>query len=181
MSPRITRSSTRQAASQVAPSSTAPNPSKPNQDPPGPAIHPTGGQLPSRKRKASAGIKQSVPAPQSAPADRRSKRQKIPEPSTPAPNASIQSRLRRKGTTSAVMEGSRYAAQQSADNISVPLLTREHSGQSGPSDITGSTSPIPIADKRRSRTQKSSEKSKSLSSSKSYICFIYFDLTKDIR
>ncbi|EQL02831.1 HECT-domain-containing protein [Ophiocordyceps sinensis CO18] len=100
MSPRITRSSARQAASQAA---QAPDtPAAPASAPSPPATP----QLP-RKRKASSTDNSPPTASHSTSSGRRSKRKKIPEPAAPAPPApanSLASRPRRKGKTSAEMD-----------------------------------------------------------------------------
>ncbi|KND88603.1 putative ubiquitin fusion degradation protein C12B10.01c [Tolypocladium ophioglossoides CBS 100239] len=133
MSPSITRSSARQAASNAAqglgaPAATASTPTAPA----------ASSTQQARKRKASSNDK-SPAAPQSASSGRRSKRQKIPEAAVssqpPAPTTSLTSRPRRKGKAPAEMDSS--------------------DGLSGPADAAENTTQAPVSSRKSSRSKKS--------------------------
>ncbi|KYK60645.1 HECT-domain-containing protein [Drechmeria coniospora] len=132
MSPRITRSSTRQAASQQAAqaSGTHTTHTTPRAAPPSSAPGQT------LKRKAS-NDKSSPPAQQPAPSARRSKRPKIPEaPPTLTPSAanpSIVVKPQRKGKAPVEMEGSENALPGHADtpgNSTQPAASSRKSSRS---------------------------------------------------
>ncbi|UKZ79283.1 hypothetical protein TrVFT333_007033 [Trichoderma virens FT-333] len=115
MSPRITRSSARQAASQAArapaapPASTAPLPESSSPTAPPPSL--------SRKRKVSSAEKNLATGPQPSSSVRRSKRQKIPEAAVPPPETvdnPSHSTLPRKGRAAADMDGAEVPAVAAA-------------------------------------------------------------------
>ncbi|KAJ4855478.1 HECT-domain (ubiquitin-transferase) domain-containing protein [Trichoderma breve] len=107
MSPRITRSSARQAASQAA---RAPAASSESSAPTAPPPPPSSSSSSSRKRKVSSAEKNLATGPQPSSSVRRSKRQKIPEAAVPPPPPetvpnSSHSSLPRKGRAAADMDG----------------------------------------------------------------------------
>ncbi|KAL7904417.1 hypothetical protein GGI35DRAFT_484581 [Trichoderma velutinum] len=116
MSPRITRSSARQAASQAARAPAAssasavplPESSSPTAPPPSS----------SRKRKVSSAEKNLATGPQPSSSVRRSKRQKIPEAAVPPPPEAVDnsphSTLPRKGRAAADMDGAEVPAVAAA-------------------------------------------------------------------
>ncbi|EGX95706.1 ubiquitin-protein ligase Ufd4, putative [Cordyceps militaris CM01] len=111
MSPRITRSSARQAASQVAQTSAAPNTAKPTPESADRSASPNTPQLPSRnKRKASAGSKLPANTTRPSSSDRTSKRQKLPEETATAlplsANTKAPPKAHRKGNIFPMMDGS---------------------------------------------------------------------------
>ncbi|KAL7929089.1 hypothetical protein V8C35DRAFT_204747 [Trichoderma chlorosporum] len=116
MSPRITRSSARQAASQAA---RAPAASSASAEPVPESSSPTAPppSLP-RKRKVSSAEKSLATGPQPSSSVRRSKRQKIPEAAIPPPETTIdnssQLTLPRKGRAAADMDGAEVPAVAAA-------------------------------------------------------------------
>ncbi|KAJ6438936.1 ubiquitin-protein ligase Ufd4 [Purpureocillium lavendulum] len=144
MSPRITRSSARQAASQAAQASDTPPP-----PPSAAAAAPTttsstaaAASTPlARKRKAATTDKSPATASQPNSSGRRSKRQKIPEAPAPAalpastPTLAIQPRRKGKAPAPADM-----------DNVD--------SGVPGPADETQNTSQAPLSGRKSGRSKK---------------------------
>ncbi|KAJ3481082.1 hypothetical protein NLG97_g7911 [Lecanicillium saksenae] len=124
MSPRITRSSARQAASQVAQTSAAPNATKHTSESADPSTPSNTSLPPPRKRKASTGSKPPATVSRPSSSGRRSKRQKIPEDATttlpPSANTKAPSKVLRKGKTSAIMDGS-------SDHTAPKETTHDHS------------------------------------------------------
>ncbi|POR37374.1 Putative ubiquitin fusion degradation protein C12B10.01c [Tolypocladium paradoxum] len=135
MSPRITRSSARQAASNAAQAPGAPAATTSTTTAPAASSAPQ-----ARKRKVSSNDRSPPTAPQSATLGRRSKRQKIPEAAAPsqppAPSTSLASRPRRKGKAPAEMDSS-------------------DSGLPGPADVAENTTRAPVSSRKSSRSKKS--------------------------
>ncbi|EHK21483.1 uncharacterized protein TRIVIDRAFT_78510 [Trichoderma virens Gv29-8] len=143
MSPRITRFSARQAASQAArapaapPASTAPLPESSSPTAPPPSL--------SRKRKVSSAEKNLATGPQPSSSVRRSKRQKIPEAAVPPPETvdnPSHSTLPRKGRAAADMDGAELV--RSSFLVDVALISESRvpavaaAMETSPSSNTGS-------------------------------------------
>ncbi|OAA70895.1 hect [Akanthomyces lecanii RCEF 1005] len=159
MSPRITRSSARQAASQVAQTSAAPNATRPLSDSANRSTSPNTPLLPPRnKRKASVGSKPPATIARPSSSDRRSKRQKIPEDTATAlpPSANTKAPPKvRKGKASAIMDGSsnrpglREATHDhSPSNTSNRRGSRSKKSTHSPPDIQDEHSPLSRRSKR---------------------------------
>ncbi|CAM1505703.1 Fc.00g113400.m01.CDS01 [Cosmosporella sp. VM-42] len=135
MSSRITRSSARQAASQAAHASAPTPPAAPAAAdvPTAPAAAPSS----TRKRKGIISDKSPTAVSQTGSLGRRSKRQKIPEPTLPTANTPQPPKSRRKGKTPAAMDS-------------------PDSGLAGPANATENTTPSASSSRKSSRSKKAS-------------------------
>jgi len=157
MSPRITRSSARQAASQAAQASDTPPASAPT------TSSAAASTPQARKRKAATDKSPANTASQTNSSGRRSKRQKIPEAPAPAalpaptPTPAIQPRRKGKAPAPADMDNAEYVQPVSEYLRSsfLPNFFRRSSGVPGPADESQNTSQVTGSGRKSGRSKKS--------------------------